>query len=88
MLLMKIYRYLSDHREIIETDVKYVETCNLQKVWDAVTHSMAIAASTSCPGLVVAAYKLQLILIRSTYTVPMITGVFLKGQVHGSAHAC
>ena len=88
MLLMKIYRYLSDHREIIETDVKYVETCNLQKVWDAVTHSMAIAASTSCPGLVVAAYKLQLILIRSTYTVPMISGVFLKGQVHGSAHAC
>ena len=35
MLLMKIYRYLSDHREIIETDVKYVETCNLQKVWDS-----------------------------------------------------
>ena len=35
VLLMKIYRYLSDHREIIETDVKYVETCNLQKVWDS-----------------------------------------------------
>ena len=35
MLLMKIYRYLSDHREIIETDVKCVETCNLQKVWDS-----------------------------------------------------
>ena len=33
MLLMKIYRYVSDHREIIDTDVKYVETCNLQKVW-------------------------------------------------------
>ena len=35
LLLMKIYRDLSDHREIIETDVKYVETCNLQKVWDS-----------------------------------------------------
>ena len=31
---MKIYPYLSDRREINETDVKYVETWNLQKVWD------------------------------------------------------
>ena len=31
---MQIYPYLSDRREINETDVKYVETCNLQKVWD------------------------------------------------------
>ena len=30
---MKISPYLSDRREIYETDVKYVETCNLQKVW-------------------------------------------------------
>ena len=35
MLLMKIYPYLSDRRGINETDVKYVETCNLQKVWDS-----------------------------------------------------
>ena len=28
---MKIYLYLSDRREVNETDVKYVETCNLQK---------------------------------------------------------
>ena len=35
MLLMKIYRYVSDHREISDTDVKYVETCNSQKVWDS-----------------------------------------------------
>ena len=28
----KIYPYLSDHREINESDVKYGETCNLQKV--------------------------------------------------------
>ena len=34
MLPMKIYPYLSDRREINETDVKYVETWNLQKVWD------------------------------------------------------
>ena len=34
MLPMKIYPYLSDRREINETDVKYVETCNLRKVWD------------------------------------------------------
>ena len=31
MLPMKIYLYLSDHPEVNETDVKYVETCNLQK---------------------------------------------------------
>ena len=31
---MKIYPYLSDRRGINETDVKYVETWNLQKVWD------------------------------------------------------
>ena len=35
MLLMKIYPCLSDYREKIETDVKYVETCNLQKVWNS-----------------------------------------------------
>ena len=29
MLPMKIYPYLSDRHEINETDVKYVETCNL-----------------------------------------------------------
>ena len=34
MFPMKIYPYLSDRREINETDVKDVETCNLQKVWD------------------------------------------------------
>ena len=28
----KIYPYLSDHREINESDVIYGETCNLQKV--------------------------------------------------------
>ena len=28
-LPMKIYPYLSDHCEINEPDVKYVETCNL-----------------------------------------------------------
>ena len=33
MLPMKIYPYLSDRREI--KDVKYVETYNLQKVWDS-----------------------------------------------------
>ena len=32
---MKIYQYLSDRREIYETVVKCVETCNLQKVWDS-----------------------------------------------------
>ena len=32
MLPMKIYPYLSDHREINESYVKYVEKCNLQKV--------------------------------------------------------
>ena len=32
---MKIYPYLSDRREIYETVVKCVETCNLQKVWDS-----------------------------------------------------
>ena len=32
---MKIYPCPSDHREIIETDVKYVEKCNLQKVGDS-----------------------------------------------------
>ena len=32
---MKIYPYLSDRREINETVVKCVETCNLQKVWDS-----------------------------------------------------
>ena len=35
MLPMKIYPYLSDRHEINETDVKYVETCNFQKVWTA-----------------------------------------------------
>ena len=35
MLPMKIYPYLSDRRETNETDVKYVETCNLQNVWDS-----------------------------------------------------
>ena len=35
MLLVKISSYLSDRREKKETDVKYVETCNLQKVWDS-----------------------------------------------------
>ena len=30
--LAKIYPYLSNHREINESDVKYDETCNLQKV--------------------------------------------------------
>ena len=30
---MKIYPYLSYHREIIGTDVNYI--CNLQKVWDS-----------------------------------------------------
>ena len=35
MLLMKISPYLSDSREINETDVKYVEYCNLQNVWDS-----------------------------------------------------
>ena len=32
---MKIYPYLSSCRGINETDVTYVETCNLQKVWDS-----------------------------------------------------
>ena len=33
MFPIKIYPYLSNRREINETDVKDVETCNLQKVW-------------------------------------------------------
>ena len=32
---MKIYPYLSDRRQNNNTGVKYVETCNLQKVWDS-----------------------------------------------------
>ena len=32
---MKIYPYLSDRREINETDVKYVETCNFKNAWDS-----------------------------------------------------
>ena len=32
---MRIFPYLSDRREIKETDVKYVETCNLQKVCES-----------------------------------------------------
>ena len=41
----KIYPYLSDHREINESDVKYGETCNLQKVnRTAVARWMEIAA--------------------------------------------
>ena len=35
MLPMKIYPYLSDRRQNNNTGVKYVETCNLQKVWDS-----------------------------------------------------
>ena len=36
MLPIKIYPYLSDRRQNKRhTDVKYVETCNLQKVWDS-----------------------------------------------------
>ena len=33
---MKIYPYLSDRREINETDVKDVETCNLQKLYGTI----------------------------------------------------
>ena len=41
----KIYPYLNDHREINESDVKYGETCNLQKVnRTAVARWMEIAA--------------------------------------------
>ena len=32
---MKIYPYLSDRRQNNNTGVKYVETCNLQKVWES-----------------------------------------------------
>ena len=32
---MRIFLYLSDRREIKETDVKYVEKCNLQKVCES-----------------------------------------------------
>ena len=59
---MKIFPYLSDRREINETDVKYVETCNLQKVWD------------SCDSLNGSRCSL-LIFIRST--ILMISGDFL-----------
>ena len=59
---MKIYPYLSDRREIYETVVKCVETCNLQKVWD----SSDSLNGNSCS---------LLILIRSTF--PVISGDFL-----------
>ena len=59
---MKIYPYLSDRWEIYETVLKYVETCNLQKVWD----SSDALNGNSCS---------LLILIRSTF--PMISGDFL-----------
>ena len=58
----KIYPYLSNHREINESDVKYDETCNLQKVnATALARWMEIAA--------------HLIFIRST--IPMISGDLL-----------
>ena len=59
---MKIYPYLSDRRQINETVVKCVETCNLQKVWD----SSDSLNGNSCS---------LLILIRSTF--PVISGDFL-----------
>ena len=65
ILPMKIYPYLSDRREINETDVKYVETCNLQKVWDS---------SDSLNGNSCSLYFI-FIFIRST--IPVISGDFL-----------
>ena len=35
ILPMRIYPYLSDRQEVNETDVKYVEMCIFQKVWDS-----------------------------------------------------
>ena len=62
---MKIYPYLSDRPQNNNTGVKYVETCNLQKVYGtALTRWMEVAA------------LLWLIFILSA--IPMISGEFLK----------
>ena len=60
---MKIYPYLSDRREINETDVKYVETRNFKNAWDS---------SDSLNG-----YSCSLLLIFIRFTISMISGDFL-----------
>ena len=65
MLLMKMYPYLSSCRGINETDVKYVETCNLQKVWDSFD---SLNGNSCLPYLI-------FILLR--FTIPVISGDFL-----------
>ena len=66
MLLMKIYPYLSSCRGINETDVKYVETCNLQKVWDSFD---SLNGNSCLPYLI-------FILLR--FTIPVISGDFFN----------
>ena len=60
---MKIYPYLSDRREINETDVKYVETCIFKNAWDS---------SDPLNG-----YSCSLLLIFIRFTISMISGDFL-----------